>query len=111
MLPGRADGLVWVPLEAAGPLICKGGFAAMPTTDQSISSGVINLQHRDAVACSYGGRQYTADERGNLQVPAEAAAELAAHDFVPLEGRSTLPSNAKRLTGSLAEKDRSSGLR
>ena len=106
-----ADGLVWVPLAAAGPLICTGGFAAMPTTDQSISSGMIDLQHRDAIACSYRGRQYTTDEKGNLRVPAEAAAELAAHGFVPIEGRSALPSNGKRLTGSLAEKDRSSGLR
>lgn len=109
--PVAADGLVWVPLAAAGPLIWTGGFATIPSTDQSISAGMINLQHRDAVACSYRGRQYTSDERGNLQVPAEAAAELLAHGFGPIEGRLVLPSHAKRLTGSLAEKDRSSGLR
>ena len=46
--------------------------------------GAVKLRHPEGRSCSYGGRVYTADRNGVVTVPAPAAAELAAHGFVPV---------------------------
>ena len=82
--PVDADGMVRVPLEAAGPLITKGGFAVPMTADDAVSAGMLKLHHDDAAGCCYGGRRYPGDENGDVLVPAEAASDLVAHGFVPV---------------------------
>jgi hypothetical protein len=79
-----SDGFVQVPPEAVGPLITTGGFVLPETTQGEISSGVLSLYHDDAAGCSYAGRQYRRDAKGNVVVPAEAASELLGHGFVPV---------------------------
>ncbi len=78
------DGLIQVPLEAVGPLTAIGGFVLAKTGDNAISAGALTLHHDDAAGCSYAGRQYPCDSNGDVLVPAEAAAELLAHGFVPV---------------------------
>ncbi len=87
------DGLVRVPREAVSFLISNGGFALAKTTGAAIaeaqptnadSTPVVRLHHDDAGGCSYAGSEYPSDENGDVLVPPEAAAELAAHGFVPL---------------------------
>lgn len=46
--------------------------------------GAVKLRHPEGRSCSYGGRVYMADRNGVVTVPAPAAAELAAHGFVPV---------------------------
>ncbi len=94
--PVDADRLVRVPLEAVGPLIGKGGFAKPKTAGEVFSAGLLKLHHGDAAGCSYGGQQYPGDENGDVLVPAEAAAELLAHGFVPvLQGATSTSRRAK----------------
>ena len=87
------DGLVRVPRQAVSFLIGNGGFALVKTTGAAIakaqppnadSTPVVRLHHDDAGGCSYAGSEYPSDERGDVLVPADAAAELAAHGFVPV---------------------------
>ena len=78
------DGLVWVPPEAIGALIAVGGFARAYSGHAVNTAGTVRLRRDDAIGCCYGGRQYTADANGDVLVPAEAAAELLAHGFVPV---------------------------
>jgi hypothetical protein len=77
-------GQIQVPLEAVGPLTTIGGFVLAKNSDDAISAGVLTLHHEDASGCSYAGRQFLSDSNGDVRVPAEAAAELLAHGFVPL---------------------------
>jgi hypothetical protein len=87
------DGLVRVPREAACFLIGNGGFALANTTAAAIvevqpsnadPNPLVRLHHDDAGGCSYAGCEYPSDESGNVLVPPEAAAVLAAHGFVPV---------------------------
>ncbi len=88
------DGLVRVPREAVLFLISNGGFALANTTAAAAiaeaqptnadPSPLVRLHHDDAGGCSYAGRQYPSDETGDVLVPPEAAAALAAHGFVPV---------------------------
>ena len=78
------DGLIQVPLEAVGPLTTVGGFVLAKSSNNAISAGVLTLHHDDAARCSYAGRQFLSDSKGNVRVPAEAASELSAHGFVPV---------------------------
>ena len=87
------DGLVRVPREAVSYLISNGGFALAKTTGAAIAEAqptnadltpLVWLHHDDAGGCSYAGSEYSSDENGDVLVPPEAAAELAAHGFVPL---------------------------
>ena len=87
------DGLIQVPLEAVGPLTTIGGFVLASTRDTPISAGVLILHHDDAAECSYAGRQYLGDSNGDVLVPAEAAAELLAHGFVPVSEKRMVASN------------------
>ena len=86
------DGLVRVPREAVSYLISNGGFALAKTTVAAIAEAqstdadptpLVRLHHDDAGGCSYAGSEYPSDENGDVLVPPEAAAELAAHGFVP----------------------------
>lgn len=81
--PVGNDGLIWVPLEAVGPLAAIGGFAMAKARDDVTSAGTLKLRHTDAAGCSYGGSQYPSDANGDVLVPAEAARELMAHGFIP----------------------------
>src|SRR5487761_1794369 len=87
------DGLVRVPREAVSFLISNGGFALANTTDAAIvevqptnadPTPLVRLHHDDAGRCSYAGSEYSSDDRGDVLVPPEAAAELAVHGFVPV---------------------------
>ena len=78
------DGLIQVPLEEVGPLTTVGGFVFAKSSDNAISAGVLTLHHDDAAGCSYGGRQFLSDSKGDVLVPAEAGSDLAAHGFVPV---------------------------
>jgi hypothetical protein len=78
------DGLIQVPLEAVGPLTTVGGFVLAKNSDNAISAGVLTLHHDDAAGCSYAGRQFLSDSKGDVRVPAEAGSELSAHGFVPV---------------------------
>lgn len=87
------DGLVRVPREAVSFLIGNGGFTLANTTAAAIvgvqppnadPTHLVRLHHDDAGGCSYAGSEYPSDERGDVLVPPEAAAELAAHGFVPV---------------------------
>ena len=87
------DGLVRVPREAVSFLISNGGFALANLTTAAIAearptkadpSPLVWLHHDDAGGCSYAGSEYPSDERGNVLVPPEAAADLAAHGFAPV---------------------------
>jgi hypothetical protein len=103
--PVDADGLIWVPLEAAGPLIAKGGFAVPDTPDDAVSAGILKLHHHAAAGCCYGGRRYPGDENGDVLVPAEAASELLAHGFVPvLQGTTPASRRAKPILGDRSTK-------
>jgi hypothetical protein len=86
------DGLVHVPHEAVAFLISKGGFALAKTSaalaaeaqpNAADPSFLVRLHHDDARGCSYSGCEYSSDENGYVLVPAEAAADLMAHGFVP----------------------------
>jgi len=79
------DGLVQVPLEAVGPLTTIGGFVLAKTGGNAISVGLLTLHHGDAAGCSYAGSRYLGDSNGDVLVPAEAASELSAHGFVPVD--------------------------
>ena len=39
------------------------------------------LAPQDASGCSFDGKEYEVDEKGFVEVPAEAAAALAPHGF------------------------------
>ena len=87
------DGLVRVPREAVSFLISNGGFALANTIAAAIAEAqptnadptpLVRLHHDDAGGCSYAGSEYPSDENGDVLVPPEAAAELAAHGFVPM---------------------------
>lgn len=88
-----SDGLMRVPPEAVFFLISTGGFAVAKTTpgpipasqpdEAPLGGGMVRLHHEDAAGCSYGGREYSGDEKGDVLVPAEAASDLLAHGFVP----------------------------
>jgi hypothetical protein len=77
-------GLVWVPVEAAGPLTAIGGFALAKSGSEAVSVGALGAHHDNAAGCSYRGRQYLRDANGDVLVPAEATSELLAHGFVPV---------------------------
>ncbi|HEY1257773.1 MAG TPA: hypothetical protein VGF34_00880 [Stellaceae bacterium] len=82
------DGLVHVPPEAVPYLTRVGGFAAVtadaaPRPEAEVAERV-RLHHEEALACSYGGRQYPSDANGDVLVPAQAVADLAAHGYVPV---------------------------
>jgi len=103
--PVGADGLVRVPLDVVSSLIERGGFARPNTKDEPISVGVIKLHHQDAGGCSYHGQRYPADENGDVLVPAEAAAELSAHNFVPVvQDPSAEPTHVQPQLGSRSRK-------
>src|SRR5487761_1002471 len=87
------DGLVRVPREAVSFLISNGGFALVNTIAVAIvevqptnadPTPLVRLHHDDAGGCSYAGSEYPSDERGDVLVPPEAAADLAAHGFAPV---------------------------
>jgi len=91
----RADGngLVHVPHEAVAFLISKGGFAVAKTSAALAAEArsaaadphcLVRLHHDAASGCSYAGCEYPSDENGDVLVPAEAAADLMAHGFVPV---------------------------
>jgi hypothetical protein len=88
------DGLVHVPPEAVAFLTCRGGFALAKTIAvvsaakpaDADRNGLVRLHHDDAGGCSYAGCEYPSDEKGDVLVPAEAAADLIAHGFVPSGG-------------------------
>jgi hypothetical protein len=91
------DGLVRVPAEAAVFLTNKGGFVvAQPIAEGPVlgasqgerEGGMLKLHHGDASGCSFAGREYPSDARGDVLVPAEAAAELMSHGFEPVPGAS-----------------------
>jgi hypothetical protein len=78
--------------EAAVLLISKGGFALPKTSSAAAApaqssntgaNGLVRLHHDDALGCSYAGQGYPSDQNGDVLVPAEAAAALMAHGFVP----------------------------
>jgi hypothetical protein len=50
----------------------------------AVPEGTVRLRHPDARSCFFAGRVFEADRAGVVTVPAEAAAELAAHGFVPV---------------------------
>src|SRR6266436_1222703 len=103
--PVDADGLIRVPLEAVGPLIAKGGFAAPKTADDAVSAGMLKLHHDGATGCCYGGRRYPGDGNGDVLVPAEAASDLLAHGFVPvLQGATPASRRAKPILGDRSTK-------
>jgi hypothetical protein len=103
--PVGADGRVWVPLEAVDPLIAKGGFSLPKTIGKPIPAATIKLHHDDAAGCSYDSRQYSGDENGDVLVPAEAAAELSAHGFMPVaQGAMATPARAKPIAGRRSRK-------
>ena len=94
------DGLVRVPREAVSFLTGKGGFAVAKTTAATVlaseeasplltaaaraeKADMVKLRHEDAAGCSYRGCEYSADENGDVLVPAEAVRDLLAHGFVP----------------------------
>jgi hypothetical protein len=81
------DGLVRVPPEAVPYLTRVGGFALAAVGPRQRPNaeavGTIRLHHDGVAACSYGGRRYVSDANGDVEVPAEAAAELFAHGYVP----------------------------
>jgi len=77
-------GLVWVPVEAVGPLTAIGGFILAKSGPDAVSVGALRVHHDNAVGCSYRGRQYLRDANGDVLVPAEATSELSAHGFVPV---------------------------
>lgn len=47
---------------------------------------LVALRHREGVGCGWRGREFPPDAEGNVLVPQEAVAELAAHGFAPLGG-------------------------
>ena len=94
--PVDGDGLVWVPREAVSALTAVGGFASVHSGESVTSVGPLKLHHRDALGCCYAGRQYLSDADGDVLVPAEAAAQLLAHGFVPVSGREPLQSGSAR---------------
>lgn len=130
----RVDGvgLVHVPPEAIGFLISKGGFALAKTTaavavknqpTDSHPNCLMRLHHDDAAGCSYAGRNYPSDQNGDVLVPAEAAADLMAHGFVPVPERNSRYQTGVvkaggagntiaggEATGSAARDERSSGV-
>ncbi|MBV9858750.1 MAG: hypothetical protein JO038_01390 [Alphaproteobacteria bacterium] len=53
-------------------------------TQPTMPEGMVRLRHDTARSCTHDGRLYEADERGEFLVPAEAAAELGPHGFVPV---------------------------
>ncbi|MGH7030582.1 MAG: hypothetical protein ACREEZ_09180, partial [Stellaceae bacterium] len=61
----------------------------------------VRLHHGDAAGCSYAGRQYPSDGDGYVLVPARAAAELAAHGFLPAPADSSpcRPAPARKPAG------------
>jgi len=77
-------GLVWVPVEAVGPLTAIGGFALAKSDSDAVLVGALSAHHDNAAGCSYRGRQYLRDANGDVLVPAEATSELLAHGFVPV---------------------------
>lgn len=89
-----ADRLVIVPWDAAEPLLKRGGFArvavspppcgAVLPAPASPSSALVALCHKSALGCSFGGKQYCADEGGVVWVPVEAVVELVGHGCVPV---------------------------
>jgi hypothetical protein len=97
--PVDHEGLVRVPLEAVAFLIGTGGFAMPKTTEGKLSIGKVKLHHEDAAGCSYAGRQYRTDEKGDVLVPAEAAADLLAHGFAAvLQQAKLIPGKPKPLS-------------
>jgi hypothetical protein len=103
--PVDSDGLIRVPLEAAGPLIGNGGFALPKTIGDVVSAGILKLHHDGAAGCSYGGRRYLGDENGDVLVPAEAASELLARGFVPvLQGATSASKRAKPILSNRSTK-------
>jgi len=77
-------GLVWVPVEAVGPLTAIGGFVMAKSGPDAVSVGWLRVHHDNATGCSYRGRQYLRNANGEVSVPAEATSELSAHGFVPV---------------------------
>jgi hypothetical protein len=103
------DGLVRVPREAVPYLTRVAGFALVEADHgrrlEAGAAELIRLHHDAAEACSYGGQQYRSDAAGDVLVPAEAAAELAAHGYVPvLPGIETAPP-ARRAAKAKAVKE------
>jgi hypothetical protein len=95
------EGLVRVPLEAAGPLVTVGGFVLTQTGVGKISAGVLKLHHDDAAGCSYAGRRYLRDANGDVLVPAEATSELSAHGFFPVPKEATAVLSRRNRRGAI----------
>jgi hypothetical protein len=77
--------LVDMPAHAAQAMIHNGGFRAMPSKPVAAADeDTVRLVHPEgARGCGWDGRSFVPDVDGILTVPAAAAAELAAHGFVP----------------------------
>jgi hypothetical protein len=69
-------------------LVCDSGEepamvkSTLTTSPAGNASGLVRLRHEKACSCSYDGHAYICDERGEILVPAAAAAALAAHGFI-----------------------------
>ncbi|HZT90213.1 MAG TPA: hypothetical protein VFA12_19760 [Stellaceae bacterium] len=60
---------------------------AKSSTADAAGVATVRLHHESAAACSYDGRVYQADANGDVVVPLDAAAALAAHGFTVAPGR------------------------
>ncbi|MBV9861892.1 MAG: hypothetical protein JO267_07065 [Alphaproteobacteria bacterium] len=61
----------------------------MAKDSDGLPSGMVRLKHGSATVCSFGGRQYRADQNGHVTVPAGAIEPLGAHGFAVVEGPAT----------------------
>lgn len=95
------EGLIRVPLEAAGPLVTVGGFVLAEAGIDTISAAVLKLRHDDAAGCSYAGSCYLRDANGDVLVPAEATSELSAHGFSPPVTEATAAVGRKNRRGAI----------
>jgi hypothetical protein len=77
--------LVEVPAEIAVHFLKVGGFAVAKKEAPAVPAGMVRMRHPEGTGCSFAGRGYEADADGVVLVPAEAAAELAAHGFTAAE--------------------------
>ena len=88
------DRVVLVPRTVAIYSVNNAGFcaASRPDPEQAKSIALelqppflVRVHHPSATACSYGGCEYRADQKGGFLVPATAVADLTGHGFVPIE--------------------------
>lgn len=79
------DGTVEVDEGAVAGLVGAGGFSLIEE-EPAVELGKVKLVNADdpTAGVSFGGVSYQPDEDGIVTVPAEAAADLVSHGFVPV---------------------------